>query len=747
MATFYPPKMAADTPRFPNFPAFIRNDTRVVVASCVSELNEGCDWAGSPESGLWLKDGIQGVRIGLGDDRMGHECIMDDKITTFLCRDKQPNGKKAHTSETWAIRLKAVRRAAKERTPFPVVAHLNHPSFAGIKDDLPRGKKYMFGASDMSEEYAIMGIYIIIEFWVEVVDGDRTLVALLQKTSRDDMWWTDASNTKEESVDILQNAGPCAVCGHLLRQRYVNEDAFCGHIDCPKSLIKPGEMVNLSVLPAIEAEEEQGEQGEDISEELSVLATKDSVDSNNQQRKREFSPAFLNQHLDVSDVDATAIKLLPPVPRQLDVAAFKELAAKKQAGKNEQERDWDREGWKSYVCTDCYRMNRREEWHRLQCRNCGKVLEIGLPDFELDDLLDPKWLEGTDINVIIKMCKGKITPSVMDLSASGMDDRYVGLRWELEGENVVIALYPTKNVIDGPDGTIAQFKALFAAAQSGELALDRRGINTRIGGMLTAYFQFNVGEHYETKAKLDTTSFEDAPTIVNDVKTQLASVIETVTGVDPDFNEVLVVGMYPDQQMRFHSDNEDQIKGPLVCSTSFGSNAVMRFGLREEYAVGGKGRGSNFTLLDILPGCERYEEKIAVKEARDRGDIDEATYIAQLTAIVKRCKAPKDPKTLFSFPLIGNGTIMAQWGPTLNNMYKHMVENLGIARLVVTGRSLKTEEEMEAQKKAKLAQKKVADAAKRAAKAAQKRAAKDSGEPSTAKRRATRKGDDGTMPS
>ncbi|KAK8062438.1 hypothetical protein PG997_014535 [Apiospora hydei] len=188
--------------------------------------------------------------------------------------------------------------------------------------------------------------------------------------------------------------------------------------------------------------------------------------------------------------------------------------------------------------------------------------------------------------------------------------------------------------------------------------------------------------------KTQTTPLDDAPEVLRTVKGILIETVSQVLGRTPQFNEMLCIGNYPNMSMGWHQDGERGV-GPVVSSMSFGGEAVMKFCMHKKYLVGRGGKGGGYAYDTILPGCLEEEAKRALMAKLVSGEYNEKQYREQFKALMNSIKVPSNTKKpILEFPLPGTGALMIQFGPSLNKRYEHMVENKGIARLVLTCRTL-----------------------------------------------------------
>lgn len=426
------------------------------------------------------------------------------------------------------------------------------------------------------------------------------------------------------------------MCGRPLVKRYNQLDAFCGHPRCPSTQPNgPHEEIKASTV---------------------------------------YHQAYIEKHPTLNNVPAFPFSWLPPPPTQLTTQElFKVFHAKKQKD--------PRPLWNGWYCRDCHRFNSRVFWDKLVCRVCGQVIAIKLPDLHFEDLVGPTWLDLQDSDTIGGVTVGcGVKHTILKSTAE-----YITHAFDLFEGNAVYVIYPKRKAIYQQGGFKDLFDRLWKAAQDGEIPLSRCNMESKkIPGQLTRWFGKNYGKEYKTRMVTETSTLDEAPTVITDITTHLSAIVEEVLGTPLEFNEVLTIGNYPKMAMSWHQDGEDKV-GPVVASLSLGGPATMRFALANEFFTG-KGRRYSY---EILPGCLGEGKKRELLAHKESGLITPDEFLRQYRAVVDGLKPPCHPQKLLEFPLPGSGAVMIQKGATLNKYYLHMVENKGIARIVNTVRHLK----------------------------------------------------------
>ena len=564
------------------------------------------------------------------------------------------------------------KRAAKEKRQIGVMIHRKHPKLVEMGIEFPEG-----------ENFALMEWWVIKGYWVDWQTDDkggdlRVLMAHFEKVTEEGVWWSAAKGTErvhevigspqsDSEVDV-ETATPeedisstCTACEMRMVARYEG-DPVCGRPECDSSK----DPRNYQHLP----------------------------------KKRTYRKTYLTQRALMDNLHVLDHHYLPPAPTQ---PAKDELIA---MIKDER---CSRPGWNSYLCLDCGRFNKRIFWNKMECRCCGSVIDVKLPELSFDDVVDKRFLGLHD---------GVSIPDVHVANGAQQLDqhntqRHIVSSFGLSGSNKVHIAFPKRDVIDEAGGPRDLWNHLWKAVQDGDLVLERipttTSLSTTVVGQLTSWFGANIGEPYKARMKFRTNhTFDEVPQVLKDIRTKIVEVVEEVLGERPAFNELLVIGNYPKMEMGWHDDGEEDVEGEIIASMSLGGSAQMSFGLNHVYLVGRKFGSSNLDVdLDILPGCLEEQRKRRLRESFESGAITRDQYEKDMRNLVLSLKAGQLPTSLLDFPLAGTGAVMIQeCKSSLHKFYKHKVESTGLARLVVTGRFLRSQEERKAEEEAVLQSKK-----------------------------------------
>ena len=640
---------------------WIRNGVKVFLASCIGELQECLPWWKLNQGGLYHKNGIiYGIRIG---EHMCHAEYLDDlNMLTRLSWEKPGVG--SHFDR----RLEMAQRACDEKREIGVMIHRNHPRLAELGIEFPDG-----------ESFALMEYWVITDYWIDWQTDDKgadlkVLMARFQKVSREGVWW-DAQETSdnqepgsssEEGTGTVTNPtnliesrlSHCHVCGQEMVARYQDE-LFCGRPECDSSKRPP--------------------------------------DTKQRPKKRTYLKGYLAQRAPMNSLHAVDREYLPPAAEQPTKEELMSMFNDEQC---------TRPAWSSYLCLHCGRFNQRRYWNRLQCRYCGDIVDVKLPDLSFEDVVDQKFLDlqnGADI-------PGMKVSNGAELLEPISNERYMVPGFGLYGANKTYVAFPKRQVIYEPGGTRDLWQRLWQAVQAGELDLERIPVTTvvhvAVPGQLTKWFGANIGETYKAGRMQFTSNnaYDGVPQVIKDIHEEIMEVVEEVLGDRPVFNEFLAIGNYPKMEMGWHDDGEEDVEGEIIASMSLEGSAAMSFGLKDVYLAGRKSKKSTKVDVDleILPGCMEEEQKRRLRQAFESGAVTRGRYEQDMrTLVLSLNRAGNNPPQLLDFPLPGTGAVMIQvCKSSLHKYYVHKVESKGLARLVLTGRYLRSKGEREADENA-----------------------------------------------
>ncbi|KAF1343985.1 2OG-Fe(II) oxygenase superfamily-domain-containing protein [Delphinella strobiligena] len=187
-------------------------------------------------------------------------------------------------------------------------------------------------------------------------------------------------------------------------------------------------------------------------------------------------------------------------------------------------------------------------------------------------------------------------------------------------DDVVIHMIANQRVLEESGGPDDMWKAM----QEVDIGLERRHLVTgKAFGRMQA-FSVNHGYPYKFVGKVPSQTFDNAPQVITDTRTQLNFWSKLVLGnafPERAYNELLTFAYLEGQKIKYHDDGESGL-GPTVSSFSLGAPAEMRFRLKGKYYSG--------VQLKTRDG----------KDIHDDHDDDNA----EDEGVGKRAKAPKTTK-------------------------------------------------------------------------------------------------------
>jgi 2OG-Fe(II) oxygenase superfamily len=339
---------------------------------------------------------------------------------------------------------------------------------------------------------------------------------------------------------------------------------------------------------------------------------------------------------------------------------------------------------KGWVCPLCRSMNRRTLIPRYHCK-CGNVLEHTPPSVPIDRLIENEFLHLAKDDALPGVKK---SPFVKELPRSH-NSEYATYQFELCNEAVVMIVCPRTAVHTKSGGDNDLYDLLQAGARDGSIPLERKPFNDP--STFTSFFTAPYGEKYNTKMLLTEISFDAAAQVVQQLRGEAGALVLRTCGEDADFNQSLV-NYYPSGKgMGFHADNERDL-GSFVYSKSFGSTAVMKFRIKQEFDCGYKKRGKTQSLVEddsVIPGCKEYKDRKALLDTKDSGEISGDQYEKLALELVKDLKQyDKRTKQDILELRIPHGGIVVMKGNNFQRCFEHSVDSPGLQRYVITFRHI-----------------------------------------------------------
>lgn len=172
-------------------------------------------------------------------------------------------------------------------------------------------------------------------------------------------------------------------------------------------------------------------------------------------------------------------------------------------------------------------------------------------------------------------------------------------------------------------------------------------VQTKLKGTRTKYFAQNFGVPYKYVATTGTTiSFDQAPSCVTDSRALIHDRMRLV-GQETEFNELLVAGYLPGQQMGYHSDAEPGL-GETIASLSLGAPAEMKFQSRRPARKRGSERVSGKKEKALLT-MQLYH--VRVPQLQDRPSHGDLTpFLLRATSLSCMGQASRKTTSTRSLP-------------------------------------------------------------------------------------------------
>jgi len=264
-----------------------------------------------------------------------------------------------------------------------------------------------------------------------------------------------------------------------------------------------------------------------------------------------------------------------------------------------------------------------------------------------------------------------------------MDHNYRINRYTFAGiDGCIIHMIANRTVKEealGPD-------LMFEELQQADCGLERRRFKTGSEDFMTA-FSNNRGMPYKFVASAESLSFEGSPWPLTETRSRLTWAARRLIGPDVSFNELLTIGYFQQQNMKYHDDGEFGL-GPTVASLSLGYSADMYFRIKGKHWCGTSPSGV-FTDTIPLPGTLRYNERMErYLELIEQNDgSNKASRLRDASTKLGLTWNVKDRKPWLRLRLChGDNVIMH--GNQIQEYFEHQVDSLGSLRFALTCRNI-----------------------------------------------------------
>lgn len=346
---------------------------------------------------------------------------------------------------------------------------------------------------------------------------------------------------------------------------------------------------------------------------------------------------------------------------------------------------------KGMCCPKCGKCTQRIEMRGWICSNesCGFEHVIPPNPIPADNLRDWARRVGSGPTVPLNtFLHGPVTVTPKQLL------NYRALVYKIRGvEGEVWHLIANDVVLKEPRGPNEMFETL----QKEEIGLKRPRMGSGKKDFINS-FAANFGEDYKFSASVQSTTFDNAPWVIKDVRTRLNWAARQALGdeftKEDEFNELLVLQYLQGQKINYHDDGEEGL-GPTVTSLSLGAPARMGFRIKGKHWSGcGKsndGGDSRFTTQKPLEGTIKYKERLAAWTRLQAMEFpsakEKAAHLKQLSKDLglKNNNAGNTP--LMSLYL-RHGDIMIMHGEAIQQYVEHEVEPEGTFRYALTCRQI-----------------------------------------------------------
>ncbi|KAF2152993.1 hypothetical protein K461DRAFT_277764 [Myriangium duriaei CBS 260.36] len=239
---------------------------------------------------------------------------------------------------------------------------------------------------------------------------------------------------------------------------------------------------------------------------------------------------------------------------------------------------------------------------------------------------------------------------------------------------------------------------MFEALQTLDCGLERRRFVTGTQDYMQS-FTNNHGMPYKFIASGDSESFDGAPWPLAETRSRLswaARLIADDEAMDAGFNELLTIGYFGGQNIKYHDDGEKGL-GETVASLSLGYPADMSFRVKHKHWTG-MSKSGVFIETRPLPGTPRFEDRLLAYGRMQQSTVGEptknsisaASRMEKLRTIAKTLKLQdnvKDRKPWLRLRL-SHGDMVVMHGQQIQEYLEHQVDPTGVLRFGLTARTI-----------------------------------------------------------
>lgn len=338
-------------------------------------------------------------------------------------------------------------------------------------------------------------------------------------------------------------------------------------------------------------------------------------------------------------------------------------------------------------CPKCGKCTSRYLWKGWRCSNEACNFEHDpqhhtVPSAYLRDAWHPLSMRPSQSN-------DWADPSVIQMS-SYVTHNYRFLRYTVPGvQGFLSHLVANEKVLREERGPDEMFEAL----QTLDCGMERRRFSIGKEEYMTA-FSSNFGMPYKFVASGDSRSFEDAPWPIRETRSRLNWAAKLIVGEadfssDLGFNELLSIGYFGGQNIKYHDDGESGL-GETVASLSLGYAADMSFRVKSKHWNGMSASGI-LNQKRPLPNTPRYPERLQAYEKLQSTVASSSTNGNQALKQIATDLGLED-NTRARKPWIrmrlSHGDIVIMHGRDIQEYLEHQVDPMGVLRFGLTARTI-----------------------------------------------------------
>jgi hypothetical protein len=352
-------------------------------------------------------------------------------------------------------------------------------------------------------------------------------------------------------------------------------------------------------------------------------------------------------------------------------------------------------GWRGIVCPQCRGCIMRLKFSGWYCDtpSCGYERRAPQSIMPASSIVDPiPSFPRTDGYTPSR----DIAHGTIRIAKPLYANNYRMNRFDVLGAGYVVHAIANKTICQepgGPDDMLVQL-------QREDIGLERRalGSDKLLDPSFTRHMNFNVGMYYKFAAtgRQKSVSFEDAKAqAIRDVRTRLNWMMVQILARDQNRSIEQVVGEWKKNEFNeelilgYHDDGEPGL-GPNIATLSLGDTGKMTIRMKALQYYGRTKAGVYNYEHPPIPGCLKYEERLAQHEGilRNAPTKNATDYYKQAAINLGLQEFSERSGPIVLEMVLRHGDLVYMVGGDIQTYYEHSVTHAGRMRFALTCRTI-----------------------------------------------------------